>query len=83
MKSRLFHIFCASFSCCFSHSFFFVVASNYTGEVLLIMAYTTAGKLRPKGVPFFRLQGYERGGISLVEVYKRVGKCVISVCKMV
>ena len=30
---------------------------------------------------FFRLQVYERVGISLVEVYKRVGKSVIWVCK--
>ena len=30
----------------------------------------------------FRLQFYERVGISLVEVYERVGKCVISVFKM-
>ena len=52
MESRLFHIFCASFSCCFSDYFFVVVVSNYTREVLLIMAYTTAGKLRPKGVSF-------------------------------
>ena len=27
-----------------------------------------------RGTFFFRLQAYERGGISLVEVYKRVGK---------
>ena len=63
--------------------FFVVVVSNYTREVLLIMAHTSAGKLRPKGVPFFRLYRYERVGISLVEVYERVGKSVISVCKMV
>ena len=31
--------------------------------------------------PFFRPQGYERVGVSLVEEYKRVGKSVISVCK--
>ena len=34
-------------------------------------------RLRPKGVPFIRLQVYERVGISLVEVYKRVGKSII------
>jgi len=45
--------------------------------VLPIMVYT--GRLRPKGVPFFRLQVYERVGISLVEVYERVEKSVISV----
>ena len=32
---------------------------------------------------FFRLQLYERVGISLVEIYKRVGKSVISVGKKV
>ena len=83
MKSRLFHIFCASFSFCFS-DYFFVVVSSYTREVLLIMAHTPAGKLRPKGVLFFiRLHRYERVGISLAEVYEIVGECVISVCKMV
>ena len=40
--------------------------------VLPMMAYT--GRPRPKGVPFFRLQVYERVGISLLDVYKRVGK---------
>jgi len=30
---------------------------------------------------FFRLQEYKRLGISLVEVYERVGKSVISICK--
>ena len=28
-----------------------------------------------------RLQACEREGISLVELYKRVGKCVICVCE--
>ena len=31
--------------------------------------------------PFFKLQVYKRLAISLAEVYDRVGKCVISVCK--
>ena len=31
---------------------------------------------------FFRVQIYEMVAISLVELYKRVGKLVISVCKM-
>ena len=35
----------------------------------------------PKRGTFFRLQVYERVGISQVEVYKRVGKSVISVFK--
>ena len=30
---------------------------------------------------FFRLQAYEKVGISLVEVYKSVGKSVIWVCE--
>ena len=30
---------------------------------------------------FFRLQVYERVGISLVEVYKRAGRSVIWVCE--
>ena len=43
------------------------------------MAYT--GRLRLKGVPFFRLQVYDRVGILLVEVCKSVGSSVISVRK--
>ena len=39
------------------------------------------GSLHLKWGTFFRLQIYESVGISLVDVYKRVGKCVISVCK--
>ena len=50
------------------------------GVVLPLKSYT--GKLCLKGVPFFRLQAYERVGISLVEVFKRVGKSVIWVCEM-
>ena len=44
-----------------------------------LMAYT--GRLRSKGVPFFRLLVYERAGISLVELYRRVEKSVIWVCE--
>ena len=47
--------------------------------VLPMMAYT--GRLRPKWGTFFRLQVYERVGISLVDVNKRVGKSVIWVCE--
>ena len=36
------------------------------------MAYT--GSVRPKGMPFFRLQVFERVVISLVKVYEMVGK---------
>ena len=35
------------------------------------------GRLLPGRGTFFRLQVYEREGISLVEVYKPVGKSVI------
>ena len=49
------------------------------GEVLPIMAYT--GRLRPKGVPFFRLYVYGMVGILLVEVYRRLRKSVIWVCE--
>ena len=47
--------------------------------VIPIMAYT--GRLRLKGGTFFRLHVYERVGILLVKVYKRVGKSVIWVCE--
>ena len=36
------------------------------------MAYR--GSVRPKGIPFFRLQVCERVVISLVKVYEMVGK---------
>ena len=48
-------------------------------RVVPIIAYT--GRLHPKGGTFFRLQVYERVGISLVEVHERVGKSVTLVCK--
>ena len=35
----------------------------------------------PKRGTFLRLLIYERVGISLVEVYERVGKYILSVCK--
>ena len=44
-----------------------------------MMAYT--GRLRPKGVFFFRLQVYQRVGVSLIEVYKKVGKCHLGLWK--
>ena len=40
------------------------------------------GEGPPERGTFFRLQVYERVGILLVEVFKRVGKSVISVCEM-
>ena len=45
------------------------------GGVLGIMAYM--GRLRPKRSTFFRLQVYERIGISQFEVCKTVGKSVV------
>ena len=39
------------------------------------------GKAPPERGIFFRLQVYERGGISLVEENKRGGKSVIWVCE--
>ena len=39
------------------------------------------GETTPEGCTFFRLQVYERGGISPFEVYERGGKSVMSVCK--
>ena len=39
------------------------------------------GKTPPERGTFFRLQVYERVGISLIEVHEMVGKSVISVCK--
>ena len=53
--------------------------SGVGGGILSTIAYT--GRLRLKGVPFFRLQVYDREGVSLVEVYERVGKSGISVCE--
>ena len=39
------------------------------------------GEVPPKRGTFFRLQVYKRVGISLVEVFERVWKSVISLCK--
>ena len=39
------------------------------------------GQAPPERGIFFRLQVYERGGISLGAVYKRLGKSVIWVCE--
>ena len=45
------------------------------------MDYSVYGEALPERFTFFRVQIYERVAISLVEVYKRLGKLVISVCK--
>ena len=39
------------------------------------------GKALPERGIFFKLQVYERVGISLLEVYKRAGKSIIWVCE--
>ena len=50
------------------------------GEVHPIMIYT--GRLSPKGVSFSGFRSVWKGkGVSLVEVYKTVGKSVIWVCE--
>ena len=49
------------------------------GGELPLMAYREAP---PESVPFFILQVYVGVGISLVEVYERVEKSVISACKI-
>ena len=46
---------------------------------LHIMDYT--GRLRQKGIPFLRVQVYERARISQVEAYERVRKSVIADCE--
>ena len=52
------------------------------GGVLHTMPYRDLyGKAPPERGIFFRLQVYERGGISLAEEYKRIGKSVIWVCE--
>lgn len=44
-----------------------------SGErVLSLTAYTGRLALRPKGVFFFRLKVYERGGILIFKVYERL-----------
>ena len=49
------------------------------GRVLPIMDYNVYGEALPERGTFFRVQIYERVAISLVELYKRVEKPVISV----
>ena len=52
-----------------------------TKGVLPILSEAYTGRLLPKGGTFFMLQQYEMVEISLVEVFEREGKFVISVCK--
>ena len=49
------------------------------GEVLRTMAYT--GRLRPKGAKVIWPSCIYNGGGLLAEVYEKVGKSIISVCK--
>ena len=49
------------------------------GEVLPTMAYT--GRLRPKGAKVIWPSCIYNGGGLLAEVYEKVGKSIISVCK--
>ena len=79
MKSRSFHIFCASFSCCFSDYFFCCCFELHPGGTPYNGPYASGEAPPQRGTFFFRLQVYERVGISLVEVYERVGKSVIPV----
>ena len=59
------------------------MASNLGGWGLLpIMVYTVIQRgSAPKGYLFQASGQYDRVGISLVEVYERISKPVISVCK--
>ena len=57
---------------------------NFPGEggrYSLRMAYTLYGEAPPERGIFLRLQVYQRVGISLIEVHKKVGKSVIWVCE--
>ena len=83
MKSRLFHIFCASFSFCFSAYFFCCCFELHPGGTPYNGPYASGEAPPERGTFFFRLHRYERVGISLAEVNEIVGECVISVCKMV
>ena len=52
------------------------------GGLLHTMPYRDLyGEAPPERGIFFRLQVYERVGISLVEVYIRIGKSVVWVCE--
>ena len=62
----------------------FNFSAKFWGQIKCILGNVELafkGRHCSKGVPFFRLQVYEREGISLVEVYKRVGKSVIWACE--
>ena len=52
-----------------------------TPSILWINHHLFLQEALPKSGTFFRIQVYERVGISPVEVYEIVGKSVISICK--
>ena len=57
------------------------MAGVRTPSILWINHHLFLLEALPKSGTFFRIQVYERVGISPVEVYEIVGKSVISICK--
>ena len=57
------------------------MAGVRTSSILWINHHLFLQEALPKSGTFFRIQVYERVGISPVEVYEIVGKSVISICK--
>ena len=57
------------------------IAGVRTPSILWINHHLFLQEALPKSGTFFRIQVYERVGISPVEVYEIVGKSVISICK--
>ena len=57
------------------------MAGVRTPSILWINHHLFLQEALPKSGTFFRIQVYERVGISPVEVYEIVGKSVISICK--
>ena len=57
------------------------MAGVRTPSILWINHHLFLQEALPKSGTFFRIQVYERVGMSPVEVYEIVGKSVISICK--
>ena len=57
------------------------MAGVRTPSILWINHHLLLQEALPKSGTFFRIQVYERVGISPVEVYEILGKSVISICK--
>ena len=57
------------------------MAGVRTPSILWINHHFFLQEALPKSGTLFRIQVYERVGISPVEVYEIVGKSVISICK--